>query len=168
MAFAQPTPLEVISRAQPGDVLLLAAPSIKDEKVALALAQAAHSGVIVSMVLDARAAFEPDAYTRHLSTVPGLIVRLAPRMKTSILIYRGIVLVGDGVWKPGGSVRAVRERGHAKWFSQVFLQARPYEYVPQPPPGYTIVEGNPLNEVADRALEAFEAVFESLYGGEKQ
>lgn len=120
------------------------------------------------MVLDARAAFDPDAYTRHLSTVPGLIVRLAPRMKTSILIHRGIVLVGDGVWKPGGSVRVVREHGHAKWFSQVFLRAQPYEYVPQPPPGYTIAEGNPLDEVADRALEAFEAVFESMYGGKEQ
>lgn len=141
------------------------APSIKNPDVAQALARAAYSGVYISVVLDAREALAPDAYTRHLSTVPGLFIRLYPRVRSALLITNGLVLEGDGVWLPAGGVETKRERGHAAWFSRIFTRARPYVYVPQPPPGYRIVEQDPAIEALQKASEAFERALKDLYGG---
>jgi len=165
---AQPAPAELISRAQPGEIIFYAAPSIKDPDVARAIAKAAYSGVMVAMVLDARGALDPNAYTRHLSTVPGVIIRLAGRQRASVLIYKGIVLEGDGIWSPGQPVRVQRERGQAAWFSRLFLRARPYVYVPKAPPGYRIVEEDPAIKALQKIDDAFERAYESMYGGSKK
>lgn len=141
------------------------APSIKNPEVAQALARAAYSGVHISVVLDAREALDPDAYTRHLSTVPGLFIRLYPHVRRALLITEGLVLEGDGVWLPEGGVEAKREQGQAAWFSRIFINARPYVYVPQPPPGYRIVEKDPALEALENANEALERAFKDLYGG---
>jgi len=145
-----PTPLKAL--AVPGQNIYVLAPAIRDHALAEWIVEAAFSRTRLFLLFDRRAALAPDAYTAHLSVLPNTQVRLARGVPGGIFVLTD----RQAYAYQGGELQALapdRSRHLRKSFASLWRFAKPWVYVPKPPPGYVIYKQDPVAYLMDRGFE---------------